>query len=339
MKNFPMFIKVENRQVIIVGGGEQAAQKTRLLLKTCANLTLLAPDLDDELTAYVEAGRVQHRRGTIKQGDFVGATLVFIATGSQAEDERVHALAKAAGAMINVVDRPDLCDMTTPSIVDRDPVVVAIGTEGTAPVLGRQIKTRIEEILDPKIGGFANFVGGMRGVVAEHVEFEKRRGFWRWVFAGAPMRAHKRGEERLSIDLFKQAIANKGAPDQVDTGTLSIIGVGSGERDLLTLRAVERLQEADVIYYDDSVGTDVLELARRDAMRECIRHKPIGENSPSSQIEDVILSTIRRGSRVVKLVSGSGKAFATPLVSNDFFFEIVPGVADFESKTIVPEIG
>lgn len=326
MKNFPMFIKVENRQVIVVGGGEQAAQKTRLLLKTQANLTLLAPELDDELTAYVEAGRVEHHASLVVKADFTDAVLVFIATGSKVEDERVHAIAKAAGAMVNVVDRSDLCDMTTPSIVDRDPVVVAIGTEGTAPVLGRQIKTRIEGILDPKIGSFAAFAGRMRGVVAKNVDIIDRRSFWRWVFAGAPMQAYKRGAERLAIDTFKRAVEYGGAPDQADSGMLSIVGVGDGTRDLLTLRAVERLQEADIIYYEDSVDNGVLELARRDARRELIVAAPTNENWSISRTDEVIFSAARRGFKVVKLVSGSAASYLEFLPPADFLYEVVPGI-------------
>jgi len=132
MKTFPMFLKMANRRVVIVGGGEQATQKCRLMLKTEAQVTIL--------------------RGPITVGHFEDTALAFIATGCPGMDTALHALAKAAKTVVNVVDQPDLCDAITPSIVDRDPVVVAIGTEGTAPVLARQIKTRMEEVLEPRLG-------------------------------------------------------------------------------------------------------------------------------------------------------------------------------------------
>lgn len=130
MKSFPMFIRTTGRRVVIAGGGEQAAQKARLMLKTDAQIVLAAPDLEDELAALVAEGRAQHYTGPISAALFEGAAMTFIATGCRATDASLQALARAARCPVNVVDQPDLCDITTPSLVDRDPVVVAIGTEG-----------------------------------------------------------------------------------------------------------------------------------------------------------------------------------------------------------------
>ncbi|MEM6307491.1 MAG: bifunctional precorrin-2 dehydrogenase/sirohydrochlorin ferrochelatase, partial [Pseudomonadota bacterium] len=147
MKTFPMFLQMTDRRVVIVGGGEQAAQKSRLLLKTEAQIDIVALELDAELRALADRGRVNWIKTPITPAVFADTALVFVATGCPGMDAAIHALAKAAGTVVNVVDQPALCDAITPSIVDRDPVVVAIGTEGTAPVLGRQIKTRVEEML------------------------------------------------------------------------------------------------------------------------------------------------------------------------------------------------
>jgi len=147
MKSFPMFIRTTDRRVIIVGGGEQAAQKTRLILKTDARIILVAPRLEDELAGAVAQGTVEWSAGPVTLATFEGAAMAFIATGCPAHDAALHALATAARCPVNVVDRPDLCDITTPAIVDRDPIVVAIGSEGTAPVLTREIKSRLEQIL------------------------------------------------------------------------------------------------------------------------------------------------------------------------------------------------
>ena len=265
MKSFPMFIRMENRRVVIVGGGEQAAQKSRLVLKTEAALDIIAEEIDDELTAIVQSGRARHLRGPITRAQFRDAALVFIGTGCPAIDASIHAIAKDAGALVNVVDQPELCDATTPSIVDRDPVVVAIGTEGTAPVLGRSIKTEIEKMLDPRLGSFAALAGRLRTAVAHRIPKEERRDFWRWAFNGAPWASFKRGAEREAIELLKSALG--GSYDKETGGQIALVGAGPGARDLLTLRAVERLQEADVIFYDRLVDPMVLELARRDAER------------------------------------------------------------------------
>lgn len=263
MKTFPMFLKVAGRQIVIIGGGEQAAQKTRLALKTEAELVVVAPELDPELQDLVTEGRVYHRVGHTHDL-FDRAALVFVATGCKGADAAWHVLAKAAGAVVNVVDYPDLCDAITPSIVDRDPVVVAIGTEGTAPVLGRQIKTRIEKILHPRLGVYAALAGRLRGAVARRIPAEDRRSFWRWVFSGAPWAKFSVGNEREAAETIKTAISD--LEFSQNTGRLSVI-TGAVEADLVTLGAVERLQSADVIYFGDDVPSEVLELARRDARR------------------------------------------------------------------------
>lgn len=263
MKTFPMFLKVTRRRIVIIGGGEQAAQKARLVLKTEAELILVAPELDPELQDFVASGRMQHQTDQTPEL-FKRTVLVFVATGCKGADAAWHNLAKAAGVLVNVVDYPELCDAITPSIVDRDPVVVAIGTEGTAPVLGRQIKTRIEKILHPRLGAYASLAGRLRVQVARYVPSADRRSFWRWVFNGTPWVKFSVGNEREAAEIIKTSITD--LEFSQTAGRLSIVS-GASTPDLVTLRIVERLQSADVIYASDEVSADVLELARRDARR------------------------------------------------------------------------
>ncbi|SDZ59758.1 uroporphyrin-III C-methyltransferase / precorrin-2 dehydrogenase / sirohydrochlorin ferrochelatase [Jannaschia faecimaris] len=330
MHSFPMFIRTTNRRVVIAGGGEQAAQKARLMLKTDAHLTFLAEDLDAELADLVRTGRARQERGPITARSFADTAMTFIATSCPGVDVCLHTLAKAGGAAVNVVDQPALCDMTTPSIVDRDPVVVAIGTEGTAPVLARQIKTQLERMLDPRLGSFAALAGRLRGAVAAQVPRADRRAFWRWAFAEAPWHLHKTGSERAAADLLKQAIAGQETPAQ--TGHIALVGAGPGARDLLTLRAVERLQEADVIFYDRLVDPEVLELARRDAERVYVG-KVVGAHAwPQDRICALIVAEAAKGRRVVRLKSGDPCIFGRATEELDaahavgIEVEIVPGV-------------
>ncbi|MEM7295322.1 MAG: NAD(P)-dependent oxidoreductase [Pseudomonadota bacterium] len=327
MKAFPMFIKTTGRRVVIVGGGEQAAQKARLILKTDARIVLAAGALDDELAALVEAGRAEQYRGPLTAGFFQGAAMVFVASGCFALDVSAHAIAKAAGVQVNVVDQPHLCDITTPSLVDRDPVVIAIGTEGTAPVLARQIKTRLEEQLPQNLGGLAALAGRLRGAVAAQVPRAKRRAFWRWVFAERPKQLWARGAEAHAAQALKKAIAAGGAPGERDAGSITIVGAGPGDADLLTLRAVQRLQEADVIFYDSPVGPELLELARRDAERVAL---DTGQTHARLRpaIDGRIIGEARRGARVVWLMSDGMDQAASTLRSrlNGCQIEIVPGV-------------
>ncbi|MDA9207522.1 siroheme synthase CysG [Octadecabacter sp.] len=332
MKSFPMFIRTTDRRVVVAGGGEQAAQKTRLLLKTDGLIEVHAPDLDAELTALAADGKIKHVTGAITETSFRGAAMAFIATGCPGLDASLHAIAKDADVSVNVVDQPDLCDLTTPSIVDRDPVVVAIGTEGTAPVLARSIKTQMEKALSPSMGSFAALAGRLRPAVAGRVPQEGRRAFWAWAFKDKPWQAHKRGAEREAAKMLKDAIEVGSAPDTETMGSIALVGAGPGARDLLTLRAVERLQEADVIFYDRLVDPQVLELARRDAERVFVG-KVVGAHAwPQDRINDVIVAAAKQGQRVVRLKSGDPMIFGRAAEeieaakAADVAIEVVPGV-------------
>ncbi len=320
MKTFPMFLTMTSRRVVIAGGGEQAAQKCRLMLKTDAHISLLAPTLDPELADLHAAGKISWDKTPITAAKFADTALVFIATGCPGVDSALHALAKQAGATVNVVDRPDLCDAITPSIVDRSPVVVAIGTEGTAPVLARQIKTRMEEILEPRLGDLAAVVGRLRDSAAHRLQPRQRRDLWRWVFNGPARDAHKRGAEREAAQLIKDAIATGDFGS--DTATVAIVGAGPGAKDLMTLRGVQRLQEADVIFYDQSVDPQILELARRDAERVKLDH---AGGWPAHKGEGLLIAAARQGKRIVRLTAAHEVETAA-LQAADIPFEIVPGV-------------
>jgi len=243
MKTFPMFLQMAGRRVVIAGGGEQAAQKARLILKSEAHVEIWAQALDAELNGLAKEGRITHHTGPITPQSFQDTALVFIATGCPGIDMALHALAKEGGATVNVVDQPQLCDAITPSIVDRDPVVVAIGTEGTAPVLARQIKTKLEETLEPRLGDLAALAGRLRSAAAARLGPRARRDLWRWVFNDEPRQMFTSGAERDAAKMIKTAIetvefgASKG-------GSVSLVGAGPGAKDLITLRGVQRLQEA-----------------------------------------------------------------------------------------------
>lgn len=331
MQAFPMFIRTTHRKVVLVGGGEQAAQKARLLLKTDAQLLLVAATLEDELQALVDDGRAEQSQ-TLSIDILKNAAMVFIGTGCPGFDSAAHALAKEAGCMVNVVDQPDLCDMTTPAIVDRDPIVVAIGSEGTSPVLTREIKTKLESQLPQNLGGLAALAGRLRPSVARQVPRDKRRAFWAWVFKGAARYTWTQGAERDAARAIKSAIAAGGAPDDLQTGHISLVGAGPGARDLLTLRAVERLQEADVIFYDRLVDPEVLELARRDAERVFVG-KVVGAHAwPQDRICSMIVAEASKGRKVVRLKSGDPGIFGRATEELDaaraagVSIDLVPGV-------------
>jgi uroporphyrin-III C-methyltransferase/precorrin-2 dehydrogenase/sirohydrochlorin ferrochelatase len=330
MKYFPMFLRMAGETVVIAGGGEQAAQKTRLMLKTEARILIMAPALNAELAALERAGRIAHVPAVADPAALAGARLLFCATGCAGADAALASLGRAAGAVVNVVDRPDLCDALTPAIVDRDPVVVAIGTEGAAPVLARRIKTDVERLLDPALGPLTALLGAMRGAVAHALPQEGRRGFWAWAFSGALERLWRAGGAAAVRAEVAATLAAGGPPAQ--PGAVSLVGAGPGCADLITLRGVRRLQEADVIFYDRLADPTVLELARRDAERVLVGKTPGVREWSQPRINRLMVAAARQGKRVVRLKCGDPGIFGraaeeiAALSEAGFAVEIVPGV-------------
>jgi uroporphyrin-III C-methyltransferase/precorrin-2 dehydrogenase/sirohydrochlorin ferrochelatase len=317
MKTFPMFLRMTGRRLIVVGGGEQAAQKVRLAQKTEADIIVVAPEPEAEFQGQADHGRI-HLQPDADAETFRNTALVFVATGCPGADAAWHGVAKAAGALVNVVDAPDLCDAITPSIVDRDPVVVAIGTEGTAPVLGRQIKTRIEQLLEPNLGRLAELAGALRDDVAQRVPRPKRRAFWRWVFGDAPRQAHAQGNEDAARVMIHETVVARGETGETSASMITLIAGAEGPGDLMTLRAVQRLQEADVIFHAPDTDPGVLELARRDAERVATGGRDTPD-WPVSRVLDRVRCASKTASRIVWLVKGG----AIGLIDQPDF-EIIP---------------
>ncbi|MEM9128213.1 MAG: uroporphyrinogen-III C-methyltransferase, partial [Pseudomonadota bacterium] len=228
----------------------------------------------------------------------------------------------------------------TPAIVDRDPVVVAIGTEGTAPVLTRQIKTLVEQALEPRLGELAALAGRLRRAAAAKLSPRQRRDFWRWAFDGPARRAFAAGKEREASRMIKAAL-EEGGSIGAGEGFVSLVGAGPGSRDLITLRGVQRLQEADIIFYDRLIDDGLLELARRDAERVFVGKRPGSTDWPQEKINGLIVAAARQGKRVVRLKCGDPGVFARGVQEADVLnkadigWEIVPGVTAASAASAV----
>ena len=270
-----MFLDMQGRTALLAGGDEQIAQKARLLKRTEADLVVMSETLIPELGKLVDEGRARHVAQDFDAAAIAAAHYVFIATEDDELDLEIADHARAAGAVVNVVDRPDQCDMITPALVDRDPVVVAVGTEGAAPVLAKAIKTSLEQSLSPRLGGFIEMIRLQRGPVAEQVDGPARLAFWNWAVKGAPWRKWLAGDEKAAEAMVRVA-AEAGGPPEGETGGLTFIETPAAP-DLLPLRAVQRLQDAAVILHDENLDEGVLELARRDAVRVSLRGCPRGD--------------------------------------------------------------
>ncbi|MGI9415264.1 MAG: siroheme synthase CysG, partial [Hyphomicrobiales bacterium] len=318
--------------VLVVGGGEAAAQKLRLLLKTAARITVVAPDLCDEITSLGRIGRVAIERREFVPSDLEDAALLYVASGNPDHDRHISILARAWDIPVNVVDVPEQCSFITPAIVDRDPVVVAIGTEGTAPVLAQGIKARLESLLSPRLGALAQKAGRLRTRVAERLRSGgRRRAFWHNYFFGQIRDAYIANDERD----FERRVETALTADDTESdmpGRVALVGAGPGDPDLLTLKAQRLLQSADVIVYDRLVGPKVLDYARRDAERIAVGKTPGRPSIGQGDINRILITQALKGRTVVRLkggdpyVFGRGAEEQAALTALGIPVEIVPGI-------------
>ena len=259
MRYFPIFVDLLDRKVVVVGGGEEAVRKVRLLKKTDAHIQVVAPALHEELAD----GVVEWVAKTYDARLLDGATLVYSADKDL--NAKVSADAQARGIPINAVDEADISTFIIPSIVDRDPVVVAIGTEGTAPVLGQGIRAKIDQLLMPQTGDLARAAAALRPRVAHTLApGNRRRSFWRMFFFGEPRDALLSGDAVA----FELAVGDAlFAEVKPAVGKITSLVVTHDDADELTLKSHRQLQEADVVVVDGAVSPAILEMARRDAVR------------------------------------------------------------------------
>ncbi len=329
MNAFPVFMKVEKRSVVIVGSGDEALAKARLIGQSSAAIRIVAEEPEAELAAFARDAGLELVEEAYRSALIEGACLVFAATGEEALDGRVVADANARGIPVNAVDRPHLCDFYTPALVNRAPVVVAIGTEGAGPVLAQMIRARVDRMLSPALGPIASLAASLRDTVERLVpKGNARRAFWSDFFEGAPARAMEIGH----IEEAREAAAELMRRRAAARGHVSLVGAGPGAEDLITIRAQRLLMQADVILFDALVPEAVVAMGRRDAERVSVGKRKGCHSKKQEEINDLIVELARAGKRVVRLKSGdplvygrAGEEIAA-LREAGVSYEIVPGV-------------
>jgi uroporphyrin-III C-methyltransferase/precorrin-2 dehydrogenase/sirohydrochlorin ferrochelatase len=308
MQHFPIFVALAGRRVVLSGGGGAALAKLRLLLKTQANLTVFAADPTPEIVDWAAAGRLRLVRRAAEPGDALCAVLAYGANEDAAEDARFAAIARADGALVNIVDNLGDSQFITPAIVDRDPVTVAIGTEGAAPVLARRIKADLEAALPVGLGVLARIGKGFRKAADALPMGRKRRDFWAdYYFGRGPAALETGGEEgaRAALDMLLDR--HLGAAPQA--GRVQFVGAGPGDPELLTLKARRALDTADVVIHDRLIAPEILELARREADLIAAGKEGFGPSVPQDRINALIVEHVRAGAHVVRLKSGDPSVF------------------------------
>lgn len=331
MKYFPIFLAVENRRILLSGGGDAALAKLRLLLKTEARIEVFATRPAPQIAAWAAAARLSLHRRPLAPADLVGAALVYAAGEDTAEDTRIRTLADRAGVPVNVVDNLADSAFLTPAIVDRDPLTIAIGTEGAAPVLARAIKRDLEDKLPVALGVLARIGKRFRGAANALPFGRKRRDFWAdYYFRTGPRDYAKGGEAGVRAGLPKLLAGHLGA--RGGGGHVALVGAGPGDPELLTLKARRALDAADVVIHDRLVAPEILELARREALLLDMGKRGFGRHTPQEDIARAMVDHAAKGRQVVRLKSGDPVIYGRldeeidALEAAGIGWSIVPGI-------------
>ena len=332
MRTFPIFVSFDGKPPLVVGGGELAAVKTRLLLMRAPSVDVAADEVTKELTKFAEQGLVTLIAPLPGIDQLRGRPLVIAATENDEADSRVSAIARALGVPVNVPDRPELCSFALPAIVDRGEVTVAIGTSAAAPVLAQRLRAWLERELHPRLDALARLAGEFRGVVAKRVPTgPTRRKFWEAVFEGAAAEAILEGDEAKARALIDTAI-DEDAGSEPAKGRVLLVGAGPGDPELLTMKAIRALKAADVVLYDRLVGDAVLEHARREAELIPVGKAKGAHSLKQAEINALLIKHASAGKAVVRLkggdpfIFGRGGEELDALREAGIAVEIVPGV-------------
>jgi uroporphyrin-III C-methyltransferase/precorrin-2 dehydrogenase/sirohydrochlorin ferrochelatase len=331
MDYFPIFLRLQGKTVLLVGGGEVALRKARLLLAAKAAVTVVAPQLHPELMSLHAAERLQYHPLPFAPHHLDGVDLVIAATDNEAVNAQVSVLAQARHLPVNVVDAPALCSYITPAIIDRSPLVIALSTGGGVPVLARLLRARLESLIPAGYGRLARWATDWRDRVrARFPDVDERRHFWEALLQGPAGEAALTGREEQASAQLEQALADTTGEHR--QGAVYLVGSGPGNPDLLTFRALRLMQQADVVVYDQLVSPEILELVRRDAERVFVGKRRANHTLPQQEINQMLVTLAQQGQRVLRLkggdpfIFGRGGEEIAELMAHHIPFEVVPGI-------------
>ena len=330
MDFLPLFHNLKDQLVLVVGGGDIALRKARLLREAGALLRVVAPEIEPQLAELLErSGGHSFKRGYARD-DLGGCVLAVAATDDEALNAQVSEDARALGVPVNVVDSPELCTVIFPAIIDRSPLVIAVSSSGDAPVLARLVRARIETWIPSAYGQLAGLAKKFRAQVkATLPDVQQRRVFWEDVFQGPIAERVLAGQgqegERLLVEKLAGATARS-------LGEVYLVGAGPGDPDLLTFRALRLMQQADVVLYDRLVAPAILDMCRRDADRIYVGKQRADHAVPQEQINQQLVTLAKKGKRVLRLkggdpfIFGRGGEEIEELAAHGIPFQVVPGI-------------
>ncbi len=330
MDYLPIFLDIRAQPCLVVGGGDAAARKAALLLRAGARVTVQAPALSAAFDADLPATRIAHRALRFGDEDVAGHALVIAASDDATINRAVAAAAKARGIPVNVVDQPALCSFIMPSIIDRDPVIVAVSSGGASPVLARLLRARLETLIPAGYGRLAALAATFRDRIKARLEPAARRRFWERVLQGPIAELVFGGRDAEARQALGDALSDPRLA--LSGGEVALVGAGPGDPDLLTFRALRLMQRADVVVYDRLVSQSILDLVRRDAERIYAGKARAMHTLPQEDINQLLVRLAKDGRRVVRLkggdpfIFGRGGEEIDTLAAQGIPFQVVPGI-------------
>jgi uroporphyrin-III C-methyltransferase/precorrin-2 dehydrogenase/sirohydrochlorin ferrochelatase len=331
MDYFPVFLDLKNRCCLLVGGGDVATRKGRLLAKAGAVLRVVALDVSSELRELVNTSGGELFEREYQAQDLQGCVLAIAATSIESLNKRISADAQALHLPVNVVDSPALCTYITPAIIDRSPLVIAVSSGGEAPVLARLVRAKLETLIPASYGRLAQVSSQWRDRIKMRFDDgDSRRKFWEKILQGPAAELMMNGQEGAANQLIAAELAEDQA--QLTKGEVYLVGGGPGDPELLTLRALRLMQQADVVLYDRLVSDGVMELVRRDAERIYVGKRRSEHAMQQENINQLLVDLAKQGKRVLRLKGGDPFIFGRGgeeielLAQNNIPFQVVPGI-------------
>lgn len=331
MDYFPVFLDLKKRRCLLVGGGDVATRKGRLLAKAGAVLRVVAPEVSSELRELVSTTGGELLLREYQKNDLQNCVLAIAATDIESLNETISADAQMLHLPVNVVDSPALCTYITPAIIDRSPLVIAVSSGGEAPVLARLVRAKLETLIPASYGRLAQIASQWRDrIKARFADGDSRRKFWEKILQGPAAELIMNGQE----DAANQLISDELVADQTQLiqGEVYLVGGGPGDPELLTLRALRLMQQADVVLYDRLVSDGVMELVRRDAERIYVGKRRAEHAMQQENINQLLVDLAKQGKRVLRLKGGDPFIFGRGgeeielLAQNNIPFQVVPGI-------------
>ncbi len=341
MDYFPIFTQLKNKPVLVIGGGEVAYRKIKLLLSAQANIRLIARKLNENIQQLKDDKLITHLATEFSPHYLDDVFLVIAATNDNGLNEYIRQEAHKRYRLVNVVDNQELCSFITPSIIDRSPIMLAISSSGKAPVLVRRLREKLETILPQHLGKMAEITGSYRQKVKAKIKDAlSRRYFWEKLFDSPFEMYLAQNKPQKAVALLEAQLAQSSPPK----GRVSLVGAGPGDAGLLTLKALQAMQSADIVYYDNLVSSEVLALVRRDAKLVSVAKKHNHHLMAQGEINQALIHSAQKGLHVVRLkggdpyIFGRGAEEAHALKKAHISYQIIPGITAALGASAAAEI-